>query len=85
MYVITTFNVVDSVNGSFATGNRKRIMLRLGTRVVMDDSFLIHKYGLTLLRSDEIKRPRFDPARLVGICFVFVVWFALSYCSFTFI
>ncbi|RHN66671.1 hypothetical protein MtrunA17_Chr3g0093851 [Medicago truncatula] len=53
-------------------------MLRLGTRVVMDDSFLIHKYGLTSLRSDEIKRPRFDPARLVGICFVFVVWLVLS-------
>jgi hypothetical protein len=66
VYIITTFHVIESVSGSFATGNKNKITFHLSTSVVMDDSFLIHEYGLTLLKTGEIKRPRLDSTRLVG-------------------
>jgi len=72
VYVITTFHVIESMSVSLATGNRNKITLCLSTSVVMDDSFLIHQYGLTLLKSHEINRPRLDSTRLVGMCFAFV-------------
>lgn len=75
---------------SIATGNKKKITFHLSTRVVLDNSFLIHQYGLTLSKSEEINKQRLDSTRLVGECFVLCVYllfliFVISHLLYRFI
>lgn len=52
------------------TGNKDKITFRLNTSVILVDSFLIHQYGLTLVKSHEINMPRLDSTCLVGYVIV---------------
>jgi len=64
--VLAVFHVSECVSSAIAAGNTKKITFHLRTHVMLDDSYLIHPYGLTCIGTDAIRRPRFDYTRLVG-------------------
>lgn len=66
MYILTIFHVSESMSCSKATGNRHKITLHPRTFVVLDDSFLIQRFGLSCIKTDAILRPRLDHFLLVG-------------------
>jgi len=66
VYILTIFHVSESLSCSLATGNRHKVTLHPRTVVVLDDSFLIHRYGLSCSKTDAILRPRLEYFHLVG-------------------
>jgi len=67
VYVVSIFHVMESMSGSMCTRNKNKIIFCVCTTVDSDDGFLIHQYGLSLTKSHEINKPRFDYTYLVGI------------------